>query len=313
MIEQPTISVLMPSYNSAKYLAEAMDSILNQTFGDFEFIIINDGSTDDSESLLRAYEKKDHRIRLISRGNTGIVRALNEGLELAQGQYIARMDSDDIALPERFAKQVKYMEEHPECVVVGAWGLMIDPEGCPVRLHRHPITHEAIDSAHMNGDFGAVPHSCALIRRDVLQRINGYRKAAEPAEDVDLFLRLAEEGKLANLPECLFKYRLHPTSTGYAKRKKQIQAAFFALEEAHRRRELDIPQIPEVHDVKVYESLQEIHCMWTWWALSDGNVSTARKHALIALKTKPTSRTAWKALVHAIKATKVEPLTTGPA
>src|SRR5688572_25740567 len=116
----PTVSVVMTVYNTERYVREAVESILGQTFRDFEFIIIDDGSTDSAPAILREYADRDPRIRLVSRPNTGIVRAANEGIALARGNYLARMDSDDVALPHRFEKQVRYLNEHPACVLVGA-------------------------------------------------------------------------------------------------------------------------------------------------------------------------------------------------
>src|ERR1700726_1508117 len=120
MTSPPTISVLMPVYNAERYVAEAVESILSQTFADFEFIIIDDGSKDRSLAILEEYAARDPRIRLVSRPNTGIVKALNQGLALASGELVARMDADDIAMPERLAKQRDYLADHPECVMVGS-------------------------------------------------------------------------------------------------------------------------------------------------------------------------------------------------
>ena len=133
-MSSPSVSICMPVYNTKRYVAEAVESILAQTFGDFEFIIIDDGSTDGSRAILERYAKQDDRIRLISRPNTGIVGARNEALGLARGELIAVMDSDDVALPERFEVQVAYLREHPECVVVGSRALIIDPDGCALTI-----------------------------------------------------------------------------------------------------------------------------------------------------------------------------------
>src|SRR5688572_12730012 len=131
MSGSPTVSCVMTVYNTAPYLREAVESILGQTFTDFEFIIIDDGSTDASPQILSDYAERDARIRLVSRPNTGIVKAANEGIGLSRGKYLARMDSDDVALPHRFATQVKYLDEHPDCVLVGSAAMFIDPYGVP--------------------------------------------------------------------------------------------------------------------------------------------------------------------------------------
>ncbi len=125
----PSISVLMPVYNTERYVAEAIESILAQTFGDFEFIIVNDGSTDDSLAILRRYEQQDQRIRLITRPNTGIVGALNDGLALARAELVARMDADDVSLPERLGKQRDFMSSHPGCVAMSTAYTIMDPDG----------------------------------------------------------------------------------------------------------------------------------------------------------------------------------------
>ena len=128
-MSSPSVSVCMPVYNTERYVAEAVESILAQTLGDFEFVIIDDGSTDGSRAILEPYAKQDDRIRLISRPNTGIIGARNEALGLAKGELIAVMDSDDVALPERFEVQVAYLREHPEVVCLGSKVQCIDEAG----------------------------------------------------------------------------------------------------------------------------------------------------------------------------------------
>src|SRR5205085_11515317 len=139
-------SILMPVYNAERYLHEAVQSILEQTITSFEFVIVNDGSTDHSLRILKGFEKKDGRIKLISRGNTGLVGALMDGLEACRGEFIARMDADDIAMPMRLEKQLDYMRAHPECVVVGCRVMGIDPYGCQLFISEHKLTHDQIDA-----------------------------------------------------------------------------------------------------------------------------------------------------------------------
>lgn len=300
MSQQPTVSVLVPVYNGEKYLSEAINSVLSQTYRDFELIAINDGSTDQSESLLRRFQAQDDRIQVISRGNTGIVLALNEGLSHARGRYIARMDADDIALPDRFAKQVEFLENHPDYVAVGCRTLMIDPEGLPIKLHNDLTTHEEINQAYLNGGFGTITHPAAMLRREAIQAIGGYRQEMDLAEDDDLFLRLAEIGKLANLPDVLLKYRQHLKSFSSTKFLKGFQAALIALQEAYQRRGLDLATMPKIEVAKV-RSLNDTHHSWAWWALGDGNVATARKHAFLALKAAPISKESWKTFACAVR------------
>ena len=127
MPDAPTVSVVMTVYNTERYVGEAVGSVLGQTFGDFEFVIVDDGSTDRSTTILKDFAARDPRIRLVSRPNTGIVAAANEGIGLARGRYLARMDSDDVCLPRRFETQVNYLEQHPECVLVGSRVTVVDP------------------------------------------------------------------------------------------------------------------------------------------------------------------------------------------
>jgi len=297
---KPSISVLMPVYNADKHLHEAIESILTQTFSNFEFIIINDGSTDKSESILQAYQKQDERIKLISRRNKGLTASLNEGLSYAQGQYIARMDADDIAFPERFAKQVTFLENNPDHVAVGCRMLVIDPEGMPIFTCSKLTTHAEIDAAYMAGQAGVIGHPAVMIRHHTLQSINGYREAMEPCEDRDLFLRLAEVGKLANLPDILLKYRLHPKSVGHTRRLVQKQKGNLATIEAHQRRGLEPPILSDSSS-EPPKSISDLHRQWTWWALGSGNVATARKHGILALTRQPLAVESWKVFACAMR------------
>ncbi len=209
----PPISVCLPVYNAERYIAEAVESILGQTFGDFEFLIIDDGSTDGSRRILERYAAGDPRIRLVSRPNGGLVSALNELLGMARGEFIARMDADDIALPERFERQIAYLRDHGDVVALGTQILLIDPRGAPLTEMPLDLEHEDIDRAHLNG-VTVLCHPTILARTASVLGVGGYRPGYFPGEDIDLWLRLAEVGRLANLPEILVKYRQHLQSIG---------------------------------------------------------------------------------------------------
>jgi glycosyltransferase involved in cell wall biosynthesis len=199
----------MPVYNASRFIMQAVESVLSQSFKDFEFIIIEDGSTDNSLLLLAEFAAKDSRIILRSRRNTGYTVALNEGLALAQGRYIARMDNDDICREARFERQWTYLERNPQCVAVGCFIERMDMDGWPISVLRRPTEHDAIDRLHFEGAGGAIIHPAAMLRADALRQVGGYRPQWEPADDTDLFLRLAEVGRLANLPEVLLNYRFN--------------------------------------------------------------------------------------------------------
>jgi glycosyltransferase involved in cell wall biosynthesis len=285
----PVISVLLPVYDAESYLRVAIQSVLTQTFQDFELLIFNDGSTDRSLSIAREFEALDHRVRVLSRTNGGIVRALNELVLTARGRYLARMDGDDICRPERFATQLAHLEAHSGCVAVGSQVLLIDPEGMPICEFVTDFTHEEIDAAHLSG-FGAsrMCHPSVMMRRDAVIRAGLYNERYRLAEDIDLFLRLAEVGRLANLRETLIKYRQHLRSSGYAQGYEQHDVARLAMKAAWERRGLTVnPELPEITIKR--ESAWEVHCKWAWWSLSAGNLATARKHAVRALALEPFS------------------------
>ncbi len=296
----PRVSVHMPVHNSERYLDEAVASIRAQTFEDWELIVINDGSTDGSLAVLERHADTDPRVRLVSRENRGIGVTRNECLSLARGEFFAAMDSDDISHPERLARQVEYLDNHPDCVAVGTRVRLIDPDGAEIRDWSEYVTHEEIDRAHLAGHGGAMTHPASMFRRQMLVDLGGYRSELDPAEDFDLFLRLGEVGKLRNLPEVQFSYRQHPQSAGHARRECQRAGIRRALGEAHERRGLPIPQLSAIEDDRV-PTPAEIHRKWTWWALKGRHVDTARKHAWYALRSAPVSSASWRALYCALR------------
>jgi len=284
----PRVSVILPVFNAGQYLSIALDSVLSQTFRDFELIAIDDGSTDGSLNLLQELAKSDSRIRVITRPNKGLVATLNEGITLSKGEYLARMDADDICRPERFEKQVAYMDINPDCIALGTRVLLIDSEGCPIMDFALERDHREIDSAHLAGKGGAVVHPAVIMRKEAVLRIDGYRAEYKHAEDLDLFLRLAEIGRLSNLPDVLLEYRQHLTSIGYTQRPLQQQAADAAIADAYRRRKIS-PESKMDNTIPLVKtsSIVEIYVKWAWWALSAGNITTARKYAFKAFKFNP--------------------------
>ncbi len=231
----PTVSVLMPVYNAARYLAEAVESILGQTFADFEFLIVDDGSTDRSRAILERYAARDGRIRLTSRPNTGHTVALNELLDLARGELVARMDADDVALPERLARQVDYLRAHPDVVCIGTAVHFIDAAGRFLRDGHPGMDHEAIQERALAGDC-PLNHPSVMMRRAALEAVGGYHPESEPAEDLDLWLRLGEVGLLTNLPDVLMKYRQHTESFSEQHQRLQLERSAAAVLDACQRR-----------------------------------------------------------------------------
>src|SRR5919106_3261019 len=210
MISTPKVSVVMPAYNAAVYLDEAVTSILNQTFREFEFIIINDGSTDDTASILDKYEKSDTRISVYHQENQGMIAALNRGCRLARGEYIARMDADDVSFRDRLEKQVEYIEKHPQIGILGTW-ICREKDGS-MAGNWCPSTNSKI--LKWDNFFGVcVAHATVLMRRDVIERLNFYRPEAIDGEDGDLWLRASAITEFGNVPEVLYRVRVWPGST----------------------------------------------------------------------------------------------------
>jgi glycosyltransferase involved in cell wall biosynthesis len=300
MSSQPVISVCMSVYNAEPYLRAAVQSILAQTFTDFEFIIIDDGSTDGSSGILREFAERDARIRLTCRPNQGLTKSLNEALQQAHGSYIARMDADDISLPRRFEKQAAYLQSHPDCVLVGCRILTIDPFGTPLYEPDHKLGHAEIEQQLLAGTGWAIVHPAAMMRRETLNALGGYRTQFEPSEDLDLFLRLAERGKIANLPELLFHYRQHSKSVNHTRFEDQNRAKRTILSEAYARRGLCLPAgwVPPRRNILPVD--KEIN-MWAWTALRKGHVTAARRHALSVVKLAPFSFDSWRLMFCAIR------------
>lgn len=204
------VTVLLPVYNCPQYITEAIEGILAQTVDNFEFLIIDDGSTDETPRILRNY--KDPRIRLIRHENRGLAGTLNVGIELARGKYIARQDQDDVSLPDRLAKQLAYMESHPECGLLGTWAQIMEGNRPTERFHKHPACPSDLRYQLLfNNPF---VHSSVIIRKSVLETVGGYSTdpSRQPPEDYELWSRLSRHSSVANLPEVLLYYREVPGS-----------------------------------------------------------------------------------------------------
>ena len=204
----PNVSVVMSVYNGEKYLRPAIESILNQTFSDFEFIIIDDGSTDESAAIINSYN--DARIRLIQQENKGLTLALNVGLRAARGKYIARMDADDISHPSRLARQLAYLSQHSEVGVLGTAVQIIDDSGNASGKSRYPTSHEVIRWHLCFND--PIMHPTVMMRRGVVIRAGGYNADMVTAQDYDLWRRLSNVTRLANMNDVLLFLRRHKNS-----------------------------------------------------------------------------------------------------
>jgi len=232
--------VVMPVYNGERHLASAMASILAQTFADFELIAVNDGSRDTTAKILRRFAQRDPRVRVIQQENCGLVGALNRGLEEVRGPLIARMDADDIAMPDRFEKQLAFLETHPSVLAVGSAILNIDADGDPLNVQVLESDPLAIDHCLMQRRTG-MAHPAVMMRRDPVRELGGYRAEFEWIEDHDLWLRLSERGPLANLPEVLLCYRQHLDSCSWNNSALRARRINGVLTDAYRRRKRPMP------------------------------------------------------------------------
>lgn len=205
MRTRPKVSVLMPVYNAADFVAEAAQSILGQTFADFEFVVIDDGSTDTSSAIIESYAKRDPRIRFLRNGrNLGIVSTLNRGLAVAAGEYVARMDADDISLPQRLGRQVAFLEKRRGISILGTFFCRLGDD----RVVKLPESHDEIKGSLFFGT--TLCHPTVMMRKEDLRRRGLFYRSVYPhVEDRDLWIRAAKYLRLANLPEALLWRRSH--------------------------------------------------------------------------------------------------------
>ncbi|MFO0827464.1 MAG: glycosyltransferase [Phycisphaerales bacterium] len=207
--DAPRVSVVMPFRNAAPFIAEAIESLTAQTFSHLEVIAIDDASDDESSRIVESAAQRDPRVRLVRGGPRGFVPSLNRGIELARGEFVARMDADDAALPDRIARQVAFLDAHPDVGVLGGQILaLLDGETrVPPFWIDNPLEHRAI--VQMLATRNAVYHPTVLLRRELLVAAGGYRPAFTVVQDYDLWLRLAERTRFANLPDRVLRYRFH--------------------------------------------------------------------------------------------------------
>ena len=304
----PRLSVTMAVHDAESYLAAALESIQRQTFTDFELIAVDDGSRDGSRAILERHAASDPRLRVIARPHEGIVATRNVALAAAQCELVAVMDADDVAHPERFARQVAYLRSHPEILALGTGVEIIDPEGCPIRRLQVPLDHAAIDAALMRGRGEALVHPSVMFRREAMLAASGYREGCDSVEDLELCLRLAERGRLANLPETLLQYRHHLRKSTYALGSEHRRLANRVLRDARLRRGLDVSSDFEMPALASETPAVDYRCEWVRQAVIGGNLATARKHALAVLRAQPRRARSWQLLARALFGLRVEPL-----
>lgn len=299
----PKVSVLMACYNGERYLAEAIRSIRDQSFKDFELIVLNDGSTDRSLDIAEEQARQDSRIRVVHlEKNGGLSAALNKGLRVARADWVAQMDCDDFAYPDRFQKQLDYLAGHPEVVCIGVFPLMVDEERNPIAvLDIYHEKHEDIERMLLDGHGWALLAPTSMFRRDIALKVGGYREDMTTSMDLDFFLKIGELGKVANVPEVLFEYRLHAKSLTHARKAGQVEQHNMALRDAYKRRNLQrsVPEAPPAEDDI---GPADHHLRWGWWALNSGYARTGQRQGFLALKKQPLGGESWKLLLCAFRA-----------
>jgi len=266
----PAISVVMSVFNGEHYLEEAVSSVLDQSMQDFELIVINDGSTDNTSDILDCLD--DPRLKVVNQSNQGLTRSLNTGIVMAKGEYIARMDADDICEPDRLRWQYEEMQRRPRLALLGTWAVQIDNAGKELERNHLP-TGDVEIKAHIM-QFNPFVHGSIMLRKQVLDAVIGYRNDFRFAQDYDLALRLSEHYELGNLPEYLYLSRHNremisvsnnASQLAFAQlarmlHKERLQDGTDALERGASVEEL----LPEVGDdigmIKYYQHLISVKC-----------------------------------------------------
>ena len=308
----PRVSVVLPVHDAAPFVREAVCSILHQTLRDFELIVVDDGSTDGTPAILRRLERVDARLRVVTGPRRGLVAALNAGFALARGEFVARMDADDVAMPDRLAKQLAFLEQNPDVVLLGTQVRFLDPYKTPIGDSALPTDHAGIDALLLGGNGQAVVHPAAMLRRTAYDRVGGYRaeiaRAADGSdvcEDLDLYLRLAEIGRVANLPQVLLGYRQHYASITRTKMAEQAQALPRIVGEAYARRGATLPADGSVErlarDYWTPMPRREQFREWGWMAVKRGRFDAALLHALSLLRRAPLDGGAWRLAYCAVR------------
>jgi len=229
MISTPLVSVITPVYNREKYLVKCIESILNQTYENFEFIIIDDNSSDLTVNIIKDYLLRDSRIKFLENNkNLGATLSFNRGLDIAKGKYIARMDSDDISFPDRFKKQVDIFESWHDLEVLGTGAVLIDHKENEIGRKQFPSNFKKISNIIKTG----VPvfDPSVMMRSSTLKEINGFDNRLAPADDYHLWLTLFKQKKIiSNIDDYLIKYRLHDSNLSKVASREQLQKSFLAL------------------------------------------------------------------------------------
>jgi hypothetical protein len=294
-VSTPLVSVTMVVRNVERYLAEAIESVLAQTFRDFEFIVVDFGSTDRSKPIVSKYAAIDSRVRFHEIPHCGLAEARNAACAQARGKYIAIMDADDVCLPERLAWQVDFMEAHPEVGVLGGAVECIDAAGRALVTWGNPTTDREIQSALLEECPFRQP--AVLMRRDAFLGVGGYRGPFAPAEDYDLWLRIAERFQMANLEQLVLKYRIHTQQVSLRKLTQQTLGMLAALVSASLRRN----GLPDTLDAVSEITPEVLAGLGVSRARVQNEVASYTSHWIRIMSTAGEDATALKAALEALR------------
>jgi len=262
----PKVTVIMPVYNSAKYLPAALDSVLAQTLQDFEVVAVNDGSTDDSLAVLERYAARDPRVRFATQKNAGIAAARNAAAALAKGRYIATHDDDDVFHPVRLEKQAAILDARPDLAAVFCRSLVADENLKPIGGMKIPADPRVLRQRLQRGNV--LQQSC-MVRREVFEKIGGYREALMLSEDFDFNLRLLEAGEILCMPEAYHIYRQHSGQTSVVRKASMppynALVRTFAMERRLRGRDSYV-EFSKVRDVREFARDYEFRGYFYYWA-----------------------------------------------
>ncbi len=230
----PDISVLMSVYNGGRWIRKSINSVLSQSEGDFELIIINDGSTDDTASILGSYN--DERLVILNQENMGLTKSLNRGLSIAKGEFVARIDADDICMQNRFYRQKTFLDENPDVVLVGSNAILIDENNNGIGNMVYPTSHDSL-LKRLKKFKPVFPHSSIFFRKNIVISEGGYNPYFTRSQDSELYLRVSEKYALANLDQFLVKLRFSNDSLTYSDVDLQLKMGIAALINYYRRKE----------------------------------------------------------------------------
>jgi Glycosyl transferase family 2 len=277
MSTSPRVTVILPTFNAGRYLEPAVRSVLNQTWRDFELLVLDDGSSDTSAEVLGRLAAEDRRIVNRRRENRGLAATLNELITLARGEYVARMDADDLCYPDRLRLQVQFLDNSPSHVAVGGRVVLIDDDGEQIGIRDDmPCGAAQIDAMLLAGEWPVV-HPTLMVRRAILIAVGCYNERFRANEDHDLFLRLSEAGPVSNLPDVVLAYR--QTCGSLSKRHEQANEQDMAIALALARRRRGLPEPTRVPALQCTDTRPgRFNLEWARMASTQNQFRTARKH-----------------------------------